>query len=98
MVRFELLDPEIRGVLGKKVSEARSARRGLSGPEKYVDQLYREIERRGLKTFRPGVLPDRRVGLSRPAARARHSVLPRRPEAAHDREAPWMRSRPSGRS
>ena len=52
MVRFEALDPEIRGVLGKKVSELGLRVEG-SPVQKYVDQLYRELDRRGLKTFRP---------------------------------------------
>ena len=52
MVRFEALDPEIRGVLGKKVSELGLRVEG-SPVQKYVDQLYHELDRRGLKTFRP---------------------------------------------
>ncbi len=52
MVRFEALDPEIRGVLGKKVSELGLRVEG-SPVQKYVDELYRELDRRGLKTFRP---------------------------------------------
>jgi hypothetical protein len=52
VVRFEALDPEIRGVLGKKVSELGLRVEG-SPVQKYVDQLYRELDRRGLKTFRP---------------------------------------------
>ena len=52
MVRFEALDPEIRGVLGKKVSELGLRVEG-SPVEGYVRQLYRELERRGLKKFRP---------------------------------------------
>ena len=46
MVRFETLDPEIRGVLGKKVSELGLRVEG-SPVEGYVRQLYRELERRG---------------------------------------------------
>ena len=52
MVRFEALDPEIRGVLGKKVSELGLRVEG-SPVQKYVDQLYHELDRRGFKTFRP---------------------------------------------
>ena len=52
MVRFETLDPEIRGVLGKKVSELDLRVEG-SPVEGYVRQLYKEIERRGLKKFQP---------------------------------------------
>ena len=52
MVKFESLDPEIRGVLGKKVSELGLRLEG-SPVEGYVRQLYHEIDRRGLKKFRP---------------------------------------------
>ena len=52
MVKFESLDPEIRGVLGKKVSELGLRVEG-SPVEGYVRQLYQELERRGLKKFRP---------------------------------------------
>ena len=52
VARFETLDPEIRGVLGKKVSELGLRVEG-SPVQKYVDQLYHELDRRGLKTFRP---------------------------------------------
>ena len=52
MARFETLDPEIRGVLGKKVSELGLRVEG-SPVEVYVRQLYKELERRGLKRFRP---------------------------------------------
>src|ERR671935_1429272 len=52
VVRFETLDPEIRGVLGKKVSELGLRVEG-SPVEGYVRQLYRELERRGLNKFRP---------------------------------------------
>ncbi len=52
MVKFESLDPEIRGVLGKKVSELGLRVEG-SPVEGYVRQLYVELERRGLKKFRP---------------------------------------------
>ena len=52
MVKFESLDPEIRGVLGKKVSELGLRLEG-SPIEGYVRDLYKEIERRGLKKFRP---------------------------------------------
>src|SRR5215216_693711 len=52
MVKFESLDPEIRGVLGKKVSELGLRLEG-SPVEGYVRELYKELARRGLKTFRP---------------------------------------------
>ena len=52
MARFESLDPEIRGVLGKKVSELGLRLEG-SPVEGYVAQLNKELERRGLKRFRP---------------------------------------------
>ncbi|HKC57956.1 MAG TPA: hypothetical protein VKC35_17615, partial [Vicinamibacterales bacterium] len=52
MVKFESLDPEIRGVLGKKVSELGLKVEG-SPVEGYVRQLYKELERRGLNKFRP---------------------------------------------
>jgi hypothetical protein len=52
VVKFESLDPEIRGVLGKKVSELGLRVEG-SPVEGYVRQLYLELERRGLKKFRP---------------------------------------------
>src|SRR6266566_986167 len=52
VVKFESLDPEIRGVLGKKVSELGLKVEG-SPVEGYVRELYKEIERRGLKKFRP---------------------------------------------
>jgi hypothetical protein len=51
-VRFESLDPEIRGVLGKKVSELGLRLEG-SPVERYVRELYRELSRRGFKKFRP---------------------------------------------
>lgn len=50
--RFESLDPEIRGVLGKKVSELGLRLEG-SPVEGYVRQLYKELEHRGLIKFRP---------------------------------------------
>ena len=52
MVKFESLDPEIRGVLGKKVSEL-GLRVDGSPVEGYVRQLYLDLERRGLNKFRP---------------------------------------------
>jgi hypothetical protein len=52
VVKFESLDPEIRGVLGKKVSELGLKVEG-SPVEGYVRELYKELERRGLKKFRP---------------------------------------------
>jgi hypothetical protein len=52
VVKFESLDPEIRGVLGKKVSELGLRVEG-SPVEGYIGQLYAELERRGFKKFRP---------------------------------------------
>jgi hypothetical protein len=52
VVKFESLDPEIRGVLDKKVSELGLRVEG-SPVEKYVQQLYHELEARGFKKFRP---------------------------------------------
>jgi len=52
VVKFESLDPEIRLVLGKKVSELGLRVEG-SPVEGYVRQLYLELERRGFKRFRP---------------------------------------------
>ena len=52
MPQFETLDPEIRGVLGKRIRELGLKLEG-SPVEPYVRQLYRELERRGLHKFRP---------------------------------------------
>jgi hypothetical protein len=52
VVKFESLDPEIRGVLGKKVSELGLRVEG-SPVEGYVRQLYDDLARRGLKKFQP---------------------------------------------
>jgi len=52
VVKFESLDPEIRGVLGKKVSELGLKVEG-SPVEGYISELYKELERRGLRKFRP---------------------------------------------
>lgn len=52
MPQFESLDPEIRGVLGKPIRELGLRLEG-SPVEPYVRQLYRELERRGLRRFRP---------------------------------------------
>jgi hypothetical protein len=52
VVKFESLDPEIRLVLGKKVSELGLRVEG-SPVEGYVRQLYLELERRGFKKFQP---------------------------------------------
>ena len=51
-IKFESLDPEIRGVLDKKVSELGLKLEG-SAVEGYVRQLYHELDVRGLKRFRP---------------------------------------------
>ena len=52
MVKFESLDPEIRGVLGKRVNELGLRLEG-SPVEAYVRQLYQELARRGFTAFRP---------------------------------------------
>lgn len=52
MPEFESLDPEIRGVLGKPIRELGLRLEG-SPVEPYVRQLYRELERRGLRKFKP---------------------------------------------
>ena len=52
MPAFETLDPELRGVLGKRIRELGLRLEG-SPVEPYVRQLYRELERRGLRKFRP---------------------------------------------
>src|SRR5688500_4689057 len=52
MPAFETLDPELRGVLGKRIRELGLRLEG-SPVEPYVRQLYKELERRGLHKFRP---------------------------------------------
>ena len=52
MPAFETLDPEIRGVLGKNISELGLRLEG-SPVRSSVRQLYKELERRGLHKFRP---------------------------------------------
>ncbi|HUP38475.1 MAG TPA: hypothetical protein VM115_00035, partial [Vicinamibacterales bacterium] len=52
MPAFETLDPELRGVLGKRIRELGLKLEG-SPVEPYVRQLYKELERRGLHKFRP---------------------------------------------
>lgn len=52
MPGFETLEPELRGVLGKRIRELGLRLEG-SPVEPYVRQLCREIERRGLRKFRP---------------------------------------------
>jgi hypothetical protein len=52
VAQFETLDPELRGVLGKRIRELGLRLEG-SPVEPYVRQLYRELERRGLQKFRP---------------------------------------------
>jgi hypothetical protein len=49
---FETLDPEVRGVLDKRIRELGLRLEG-SPVEPFVRQLYRELDRRGLKKFRP---------------------------------------------
>ena len=46
MPAFETLDPELRGVLGKRIRELGLRLEG-SPVEPYVRQLYKELERRG---------------------------------------------------
>ena len=96
VVRFEALDPEIRGVLGKKVSELGLRVEG-SPVQKYVDQLYHELDRRGLKTFRPVCYltdewgcPDQQPVLGIPFYLADPTL--------RSLSARWTRSRASGRS
>src|SRR6186997_160516 len=52
MPAFETLDPELRGVLGKRIRELGLKLEG-SPVEPYVRHLYKELERRGLHKFRP---------------------------------------------
>jgi hypothetical protein len=52
MPALETLDPELRGVLGKRIRELGLRLEG-SPVEPYVRQLYKELERRGLHKFRP---------------------------------------------
>jgi hypothetical protein len=52
MPAFETLDPALRGVLGKRIRELGLKLEG-SPVEPYVRQLYRELERRGFRKFRP---------------------------------------------
>ena len=69
MVKFEWLDPEIRGVLGNKVSEHGLRVEG-SLVEGYVRQRDLELERRGLKKFRLVCYLADEMGMPGPAARA----------------------------
>lgn len=52
MPEFETLDPEVRGVLDKRIRELGLRLEG-SPVEPFVRQLYRELDRRGLSKFRP---------------------------------------------
>ena len=52
MSGFEKTPPEVRELLGKRISQLGLRIEG-SPVERFVQQLYRELERKGLKTFRP---------------------------------------------
>ena len=49
---FERTPPDLREILGKRISQLGLRLEG-SPVERYVHQLYRELERKGLKHFRP---------------------------------------------
>ncbi|MBI5711515.1 MAG: putative zinc-binding metallopeptidase [Candidatus Eisenbacteria bacterium] len=52
MTDFEKTPPEVRELLGKRISQLGLRLEG-SPVERYVHQLYRELERKGLKHYRP---------------------------------------------
>ena len=52
MPDFEKAPPEVRELLGKRISQLGLRLEG-SPVERFVHQLYRELERKGLKHFRP---------------------------------------------
>ncbi len=52
MSGFEKTPPEVRELLGKRISQLGLRIEG-SPVERFVHQLYRELERKGLKLFRP---------------------------------------------
>lgn len=52
MSDFEKAPPEVRELLGKRISQLGLRLEG-SPVERFVHQLYRELERKGLKHFRP---------------------------------------------
>ena len=52
MPDFEKAPPEVRELLGKRISQLGLRLEG-SPVERFVQQLYRELERKGLKHFRP---------------------------------------------
>jgi hypothetical protein len=52
MPDFEKASPEVRELLGKRISQLGLRLEG-SPVERFVHQLYRELERKGLKHFRP---------------------------------------------
>ena len=82
MTRFEALDPEIRGVLGKKVM----SRRVEGSPVEGRSAAIQRARSTRSEEVSPGLLSDGRVGMPGSAAGARHPVLPGRSEAADDRE------------
>src|SRR6266542_1679507 len=49
---FEKTPPEVRELLGKRISQLGLRIEG-SAVQRFVDQLYRELEAKGLKGFRP---------------------------------------------
>src|SRR6266850_975267 len=52
MTDFEKTPPDVRELLGKRISQLGLRLEG-SPVERFVHQLYRELERKGLKRFRP---------------------------------------------
>ena len=52
MPAFEQTPPDIRDLLGKRISQLGLRLEG-SPVERFVQQLYRELERKGIKRFRP---------------------------------------------
>ncbi len=52
MTDFEKTPPEVRELLGKRISQLGLRIEG-SAVQRFVDQLYRELEHKGLKSFRP---------------------------------------------
>ena len=52
MIGFERTPPDVRDLLGKRISQLGLKLEG-SPVERYVLQLYRELERKGLQRFRP---------------------------------------------
>ena len=82
---FEKAPPDVQEILTKPIKELGLKLEG-SPLERYVQRLYRELERKGIKQLPAALLSDRRVGLPVRRAGHRHPVLPRRPEARAPRE------------